>query len=93
MSDIHLIPLDAIDEAALTRDRAALDEAALTELRLSIAVSGLRMPIEVFELAEPSGPHRYGLISGIMYQTHQPGASAASWDFSRRSDVSRGAVP
>ena len=62
---IHLIPPAEIDAAALTRDRASLDEAALTELRLSIAVSGLRMPIEVFELAEPDGPHRYGLISGF----------------------------
>jgi ParB family transcriptional regulator, chromosome partitioning protein len=62
---IQLIPLDAIDEAALTRDRAALDPDALMELRLSIAVSGLRMPIEVFEFEEPDGPRRYGLISGF----------------------------
>ena len=65
MPEIHLIPLAEIDEAALTRDRTAPDEAALTELRSSIAVSGLRMPIEVFELDEPDGPHRYGLISGF----------------------------
>jgi ParB family chromosome partitioning protein len=62
---IHLIPLAEIDEASLTRDRTALDDDALTELRSSIAVSGLRMPIEVYELAEPRGPHRYGLISGF----------------------------
>jgi ParB family chromosome partitioning protein len=62
---IHLIPIAEIDEAALARDRTALDGDALEELRGSIAVSGLRMPIEVFELAEPRGAHRYGLISGF----------------------------
>ena len=62
---VQLIPLDAIDEAALTRDRAALDPGAQHELSASIAISGLRMPVEVFELAEPRGPHRYGLISGF----------------------------
>ena len=62
---IHLIPLAEIDEHALSRDRTAIDEASLTELRLSIATHGLRMPIEVFALAEPHGPHRYGLISGF----------------------------
>jgi ParB family chromosome partitioning protein len=63
--EVRLIPLAEIDEAALARDRTACDEAALTELRSSIAVSGLRMPVEVFELAEPDGPRRYGLISGF----------------------------
>jgi len=62
---IHLIPLDAIAEDALARDRTTLDPEALQELNVSIAASGLRMPIEVFELAEPSGPRRYGLISGF----------------------------
>ena len=62
---IHLIPLEAIDEAALTRDRAFFDPVAQTELSSSIAISGLRMPIEVFEFAEPDGARRYGLISGF----------------------------
>ncbi len=62
---IHRIPLAEIDEAALTRDRDGLDEAALTELRLSIAASGLRMPVELFPLSEPRPPHRYGLLSGL----------------------------
>ncbi|MGR3717555.1 MAG: ParB/RepB/Spo0J family partition protein, partial [Thermohalobaculum sp.] len=62
---VHHIPLAEIDEAALTRDRDALDEAALTELRLSIAASGLRMPVELFALSEPRPPHRYGLLSGL----------------------------
>lgn len=58
------IPLEQIMEDALTRDRAELDEAALWELQKSIAANGLRMPIEVFELAEPEPPLRYGLLSG-----------------------------
>jgi ParB family chromosome partitioning protein len=61
---IHLIPLAEIDEAALTRDRTAHDDEAMLELRSSIAVNGLRMPIEVFELADPDD-RRYGLISGF----------------------------
>jgi ParB family transcriptional regulator, chromosome partitioning protein len=65
MPKVHLIPPAEIDESSLTRDRTALDDDALVELRGSIAVSGLRMPIEVYELAEPRGPHRYGLISGF----------------------------
>jgi len=62
---VHRIALTEIDGAALTRDRSGLDEAALTELRLSIAASGLRMPIELFELSEPRPPYRYGLLSGL----------------------------
>ena len=53
MPDIHQIPLAEIDAAALDRDRSHLDAAALTELRLSIATSGLRMPIEVYPFATP----------------------------------------
>lgn len=62
---IHLISLAAIDERALARDRAALDPALLEELRDSILRTGLRMPIEVFELAEPDGAITHGLISGF----------------------------
>ena len=60
-----MIPLAEIDEAAMIRDRSTLDEDALQELRSSIAVSGLRMPIEVYAFAEPTARHRYGLISGF----------------------------
>ena len=59
------LPLDAIAADALTRDRAAIDPTALEELKASILAPGLRMPIEVFELADPDGPRRYGLISGF----------------------------
>ncbi|HUF86745.1 MAG TPA: ParB/RepB/Spo0J family partition protein [Thermohalobaculum sp.] len=62
---VHLVPLAEIDSAALTRDRSGLDADALAELRLSIAASGLRMPVELFPLTAPSPPHRYGLISGL----------------------------
>ncbi|WP_111431170.1 ParB N-terminal domain-containing protein [Rhodobacteraceae bacterium DSL-40] len=62
--DIHQIPIDEIDAEALARDRVALDPEALTELRLSIAASGLRSPIELFAFREAEGRFRYGLISG-----------------------------
>ena len=62
---VILIPPAEIDESALSRDRSHLDAADMTELRLSIATSGLRMPVEVYELAEPRGGRRYGLISGF----------------------------
>jgi len=63
---IQLIPIDAIDAAALTRDRVALDEAALDELIHSIRDHGLRLPIEVYPLpnAGPDAAVRFGLISG-----------------------------
>jgi ParB family chromosome partitioning protein len=61
----HLIPLAAIDDTALPRDRTALDRESLRELRHSIVASGLRMPVELFELAEPRDRCRYGIISGF----------------------------
>lgn len=62
---IHLVPLAEIDDAALPRDRTALDPEALRELRDSILASGLRMPVELFELAEPYQGRRYGILSGF----------------------------
>jgi ParB family chromosome partitioning protein len=57
---IHPIPLDQIDAHALPRDRLDLDDTALAELTHSIAQTGLRQPIEVFERAGGT----YGLLSG-----------------------------
>jgi ParB family transcriptional regulator, chromosome partitioning protein len=62
---IHQIPLAAIDDDALSRDRTGLDPEPLRELRDSILKSGLRMPVELFELAEPTGEQRYGILSGF----------------------------
>ncbi len=68
-AQVVMIPLEAINAAALTRDRITTDEAAIEELRRSILTHGLRMPIEVCALPEGSplreGGHRYGLISGF----------------------------
>lgn len=62
---IHEIPLDQIDADALVRDRMSLDSDELMELQSSIAAHGLRLPIEVFALAEPSqSGFSYGLLSG-----------------------------
>jgi ParB family transcriptional regulator, chromosome partitioning protein len=65
MPETIQIPLVAIAADALARDRTALDPEALAELRTSLLVHGLRMPIEVFELDAPEGDLRYGLISGF----------------------------
>jgi ParB family chromosome partitioning protein len=67
MDTLHHLPIAEIDPAALLRDRATLDEAALHQLELSIATEGLRLPIEVWQLATPdaASPCRYGLISGL----------------------------
>ena len=48
----------------MVRDRMVIDGEAQAELRLSIAASGLRLPIEVFELETPEEGRRYGLLSG-----------------------------
>ena len=61
---IHLIALDAIDAAAIPRDRTAPDPAAFDELVFSIVRGGLRMPIELFGLTTDDGAPAYGLISG-----------------------------
>ena len=65
MHQILQIPTDQIDAHALLRDRTALDATALTDLAASIARDGLRQPIEVWPLAEPTPHHRYGLIAGL----------------------------
>ena len=64
MHTILTLPTAEIQPDALLRDRITLDDAALEDLATSIARDGLRQPIEVFALHTPTGPHRYGLISG-----------------------------
>lgn len=59
------IPLSEISTSELSRDRIAIDEEEMEELRKSIRDHGLRLPVEVFELAEARGNARYGLISGF----------------------------
>ena len=67
-----LIPISEIDANALPRDRTQLEPEALAELAASIAATGLRQPIEVWRLSQPTARHRYGLISGLRRLTaHQ----------------------
>lgn len=61
----QLIPLAEIRDDALLRDRTALDPVLLDELLTSIQAEGLRQPIEVWALSQPTDGHRYGLISGL----------------------------
>ncbi len=59
------VSLDDIEADVMIRDRSVIDEAQLLELRESIAAHGLRLPIEIFELAAPTGTGaHYGLLSG-----------------------------
>ncbi|MDF1857173.1 ParB/RepB/Spo0J family partition protein [Pseudooceanicola sp.] len=58
------LPTEAIDEGAMMRDRMVIDEEAQQELRASIAASGMRLPIEVFEIETDGRAARYGLLSG-----------------------------
>jgi ParB family chromosome partitioning protein len=60
----RLIPIAAVDASVLTRDRMTLDPQDFAELKAAILANGLRMPIEVYELAPQDGRVRYGLISG-----------------------------
>lgn len=59
------ISLDQIQPDAMIRDRTVLIAEEMTELQDSIALNGLRLPIEVFALPDPrsDGP-RYGVLSG-----------------------------
>lgn len=61
---VEEIPLSEINADELMRDRMAMDAEELAELKGSIAAHGLRLPIEVFELAAPKGDQRFGLLSG-----------------------------
>ncbi|NOE28405.1 ParB N-terminal domain-containing protein [Ruegeria sp. HKCCD6157] len=54
------LPLDAIEETYLVRDRMAADDADMEALKESLKARGQQTPIEVVELEGG----RYGLISG-----------------------------
>ncbi|MGB0661754.1 MAG: ParB/RepB/Spo0J family partition protein [Mangrovicoccus sp.] len=62
---IRPLPLSQIIADELTRDRLDLGTEAMEELKASIRLGGLRLPVEVFPLSEPdpSGA-QYGLVSG-----------------------------
>lgn len=61
---IEDLDLNEIDESYLIRDRMAQDEDALRMLMDSIRDRGQQTPIDVVDLPDPSGVHRYGLIAG-----------------------------
>ena len=61
---LTLIPLDAILEGALPRDRSTHDDDAMQSLIASITATGLRQPIEVWALSTPRDTCTHGLISG-----------------------------
>jgi len=57
---VQRIPLDAIDDSYLVRDRAVVDADDMTALEQSLRARGQQTPLEVVAL----GADRYGLISG-----------------------------
>jgi ParB family transcriptional regulator, chromosome partitioning protein len=61
---IDLLPLGAIDDSYLVRDRMEQDEDDMAALMASIAARGQQTPIEVIRLPEPAGGMTHGLISG-----------------------------
>jgi ParB family chromosome partitioning protein len=61
---IRDLPLDEIDADDMVRDRLSLDPEELEELKMSILAHGLRLPIEIYELAAPRGDARFGVLSG-----------------------------
>ncbi|KNG92244.1 ParB/RepB/Spo0J family partition protein [Pseudaestuariivita atlantica] len=61
---VQEIPVDEIVADELMRDRIGSDEADMAELRLSIDLYGVRLPIEVFPLHPATETEKFGLISG-----------------------------
>jgi ParB family chromosome partitioning protein len=59
------VPTAEIVADELTRDRMVMDPEAMEELKHSIAVSGLRLPVEIFEIADPGDGPKFGLLSGF----------------------------
>lgn len=57
---VQSLPLDAVDESHLVRDRMSTDDAEMAALIESLRARGQQTPIEVVELKQG----RFGLISG-----------------------------
>lgn len=85
---IQALPLEAVDEAYLVRDRIGTDEEALASLMQSIEARGQQVPIEVVALgADAAGRARYGLITGWRRLTALRRLSAAGPAGSRFASV------
>jgi ParB family chromosome partitioning protein len=61
---VQTVPTDGIITDELMRDRLHIDPEQMDELKNSIEAHGLRLPIELFELAEKKPGETYGLLSG-----------------------------
>jgi ParB-like chromosome segregation protein Spo0J len=61
---IERLPLAAIDETHLVRDRMTQDEDDLASLMVSLRARGQQTPVEVSRLSEPVDGMTHGLISG-----------------------------
>lgn len=86
------LPLDAVDETYLVRDRLAPDPEEMAVLSASIRARGQQVPVEVADL----GGGRYGLISGwrrlvVLRQLAGSGGAASVLAILRRPDMAAGA--
>lgn len=86
------LPLSAVDETYLVRDRLAPDPEEMAVLAASIRARGQQVPVEVADL----GGGRYGLISGwrrlvVLRQLAAEGADVAVLAILRRPEMAAGA--
>lgn len=61
---VERVLLQEIVAEELSRDRIKVDPEAMDELKQSIRLRGLRLPIDLFPLKNPEPGETYGLISG-----------------------------
>lgn len=86
---VDLIPLDLVDAAKLTRDRAPTEDPELAELVTSLRSIGLSNPIRV----EPRGDGRYELIQGHRRLSAYRQLLAETGDAERWGRIPAGILP
>ncbi len=59
------VPLGQIDLDDMIRDRVSIDAVELQELKESIQSNGLRLPVELYKLANPADGKIFGVVSGF----------------------------
>ena len=81
------VPTASILADELTRDRIVMEPEAMEELKASIAMNGLRLPVEIFEIVESGDGPKFGLLSGFRRLAALRGLEADSGDARRYGKV------